>query len=200
MEVMTQGQPQRPTTAQTTRALLLGGLLPVAAFAVVEAWYGTLGGVIAGIAFGAGELIYEYARFGKIQGITIGANILVVVLGGVSLLEGDAVFFKLQPAILVFVFAFILIISSFMKRPFLLALALKQNPDQPEFVRKNLAAMNTRMGVCMFTIGLLSVHAAFFWSTAAWAFLKTVGAPLILFAYLAIEVILIRRRARKGQP
>jgi hypothetical protein len=37
-------------------------VLPVIAFAVVEEWYGPIGGVIAGALFGAGELIYEYLR------------------------------------------------------------------------------------------------------------------------------------------
>lgn len=181
----------------SARALFLGGVLPVIAFALAEEWYGTIGGLIAGIVFGAGELTYEFIRYKKIQGVTIAGNALVIVLGGLSLIEGNAVLFKLQPAILVFAFAAFLLVSSAIGRPLLVEMSKKQNPGAPEELHKKLAGMNTRIGLCLIAIGLVSVHAAFYWSTAAWAFLKGIGAPLILFAYMAVEIVILRRRARR---
>lgn len=181
----------------SARALVLGGLLPVIAFTLVEEFYGTIGGLVAGVVFGAGELVYEYARFRKIQGITIAGNALVVVLGGLSLLESNAVFFKLQPAILVFAFAGFLLVSSLIKKPLLVEMSKKQMPEAPEEVRRRLAGMNTRVGLCLIAIGLLSVHAAFYWSTPAWAFLKGVGAPALLVAYMAAEILVLRRQAKR---
>lgn len=188
---------QKQQLKASARALFLGGVLPVIAFALVEEWYGTIGGLIAGIVFGAGELAYEYIRFKKIQGITIAGNALVIVLGGLSLIEGNAVLFKLQPAILIFAFAGFLLVSSLIGKPLLVEMSKKQNPGAPPELHQKLAGMNTRIGFCLIAIGLVSVYAAFYWSTAAWAFLKGIGAPLILFGYMAIEIIILRRRARR---
>jgi intracellular septation protein len=179
------------------RSLFLGGVLPVVAFALVENYYGTMGGLIAGITFGIGELTYEYVRFRKIQGITIVGNLLVIVLGGLSLFENNPVFFKLQPAFLIFAFAGLLIGSSLLKKPFLVEMSRKQMPDAPEVVRQRLSGLNLRLGFCMIGIGLLSVYAAYFWSTPAWALLKGVGVPVILVVYMLIEVVVIRLLAKR---
>lgn len=99
------------------RTILVGGLLPVLVFTVVESMYGTKGGLIAGVLFGAGELTYEYVRYKKVQWITIIGNALVILLGSLALFEENATLFKLQPAILVFTMAAVLVGSSMIKRP-----------------------------------------------------------------------------------
>lgn len=189
--------PQAPSRATLARSLLVGGLLPVIAFAIVEEIYGTMGGLIAGVAFGIGELIYEKVKFKKIQMITIMGNALVVGLGLLSLFEDNSSFFKLQPAILTYALGIFLIGSSVMGKPFLAELSRKQMPDAPEIVRVSLGAMNWRVGLLLLGVGVLSTYAAFYWSTTAWAFLKGIGSPIILFVYLAGEVIWMRLRARR---
>jgi intracellular septation protein len=193
----TEATPNPPNNnlKNSARALFLGGVLPVIAFALVEEWYGTIGGLIAGILFGAGELAYEYFRFKKIQGVTIAGNALVIVLGGISLLDGSPIFFKLQPAILIFAFAGFMLISSVLKKPLLVEMSKKQMGEIPPEAAARLAGLNVRIGFVLIAIGLISVHAAFYWSTTAWAFLKGIGAPAILFAYMGIEIFLMRRNA-----
>lgn len=184
--------------SQILGTLLVGGVLPIVAFAVVENYYGTVGGLIAGIFFGLAELIYEKLRFGKLQGITIAANLMVIVLGGLSLIENDPVFFKLQPAFMIFAFSGLLIGSSALKKPFLLALARKQNPTLPESAHRALSGLNLRLGLFMILIGALSVYAAYRWSTAHWAILKGVGVPLLIGVYMLAEVLWIRFSRRQG--
>lgn len=180
--------PKKPSA----KMLLVGGLLPVVAFTLVEEFYGTTGGLIAGIVFGAGEMIYEYVKQGRVQKITIGANLLVVVLGALSLLEGDGVWFKMQPAIMLVVFALFMIGSSVLKKPFLVAMAKKQNPALPEMAERLLTGMNFRLGFVFVAMAALSVYAALHWSTAAWATLKGVGTPVLLVIYMVIEVFIVR--------
>jgi intracellular septation protein len=183
----------------------VGGVLPVISFALVEEWYGTVGGLIAGVAFGVGEIIYEYVTLKKVQTVTLAGNALVIILGGISLFESDPVMFKLQPALLLFAFAVFILGSSALKRPFLVEMSKKQmpqfnpeqNPEQWRHIQKTLGGLNTRFGFALIGLALLSTYAAYEWSTAAWAFLKGIGAPLILFIYIGIEVWLMRRRQRQ---
>lgn len=174
------------------RNLLLGGVLPIAAFAIVEQLYGTLGGVIAGLTFGAAEIAWELWKHGKVQGVTLLSNALILVLGILSLWEGDGVFFKLQPAIFMFVFAGVFLGSSLLGRPFMVEAAKKQNPDLPPFLLERFRGVNLRVGFFFIVLAALSAWSALHWSTAAWATLKAVGLPALLAAYLAVEIALIR--------
>lgn len=188
--------PPKPRAA--LRTFLLGGLLPVLAFTIVENVYGAAAGVIAGIVFGVGELIYEYSTLRKLSWITIMSNALIVVLGGLSLVENSGAFFKLQPAILFMVFALFVVGSSLVKKPFLVAMARKQRPDLPETALAHMSGLNLRMGICLFGIGLIGVHAAFFWSTAAWATFKAVGAPALMVGYMVLDMLIVRWWRSRG--
>lgn len=174
------------------RNLLLGGVLPIAAFAVVEQIYGTVGGVIAGLAFGGAEVAWELWKQGKVQGITLLSNGLILVLGLLSLWEEDGTFFKMQPAIFMLVMAGVFLVSSMLGKPFLVEAAKKQNPDLPPFVLDRFRGVNVRVGIFFIALAALSVWSALYWSTAAWATLKGIGLPVLLGVYLLVEVVLIR--------
>lgn len=192
----TMSENQVPTPKVDPRFVLLGGLLPIAAFAIVEIVYGVKGGLIAGIIFGAGELLWEYKKFGRVQKITMASSALVVVLGAVSLYEDDSVFFKLQPAILLFIFALALGGSVLWKKPLIAELVKKQNPQAPAEALGFLSGVTLRLSLVFLILSAVSVHAAYAWSTANWVILKGVGAPGALVAYMAIEVLILRRRMK----
>lgn len=179
--------------------LLLGGVLPIAAFTLVEQIYGTWGGLIAGLVFGLGEVIFEFQQTRRVQAITWISTGLILVLGSISLLDDNPVFFKLQPAILTFVFAIALWVSHWMKKPLLLMFALKTNPHLPPHAVQALFGMNFRFGFVALALGLISVHAAYQWSTAAWAILKAVGFPVALVLFMLIEVFFLRRRIHRDE-
>ena len=177
--------------------LLFGGILPVVAFAIVEEKYGVIWGTIAGMVFGIGEVIYEKIYLKKVAGVTWFSNALILILGGVTLLSADGVWFKLQPAIFLFCFAGILAGSSILKKPLLAAMAAKQNPSLPPQAVVMLKALNARLSIVFLFMAALSTWAALRWSTEAWAFLKSVGVFIILLVYLGAEII-YRRVFRGG--
>ncbi|MFN7729461.1 MAG: hypothetical protein ACK5P7_09930 [Bdellovibrio sp.] len=98
------------------KMLFFGGLLPVIAFTLIEHFKGPVWGTIAGLIFGAGEVIYE---------------------------------------------------------------------------------LNLRLGFFFIAIAALAGWAALAWSTEAWAFLKGLGTPLLMGAYLLIEILIFRCRKMK---
>ena len=184
------------------RTLLVGGLLPVLAFTVVEIFYGPKAGLIAGIVFGLGELSYEYFILGQVQRLTLGSNALILILGSLALMEENSVLFKLQPAIVFLILAVVIIGSSFLGKPLMVALLLKQRPDTPKELIEHMRGLNLRLGVCLFVIGLISIYSAFYWTTAAWAAFKAFGAPLLMVLYIILDVGFVRwrklRRSGRG--
>ena len=189
--------PQTPSRKDAIRTFLLGGLLPIIAFTVIEEMYGPLWGLIAGMAFGIGEIAYEYFKKGKVEMITLGATGLLLVLGGISLVAQDGVWFKLQPAMMEGAMALVLWGTSIAGRPLLVEMTLKQQPNIPPQLIPVLKAMNWRFGIFMAFNAALATWAALHWSTSAWALLKGVGFTVGVVLYFVAEAVWLRLTVRR---
>jgi len=185
------------------RSLLLGGLLPVIAFTVIEEVFGTLWGLVAGMVFGVGEILWELKTKGRVEAMTWGGNGMLLVLGAVSLLTQDGIWFKLQPSILEAVMAVVLWGSVLIGKPLMLQMMIKMmgngkeatlKPEALPILKPALAGMTLRMGLFFGVHAGLAAWAALYWSTAAWVTLKGVGLTLSLLVYGVVESALLRYR------
>lgn len=175
---------------------MLGGVLPVIAFTLIEEWKGPLWGTVAGLGFGALEIFYEWRKEGRVSSITWVANGMIFGLGLISIFTQDGIWFKLQPALLVLGMAFVFWGTSFMGKPLLIELAQKQNQNLPPLALEFMKTLNVRLGFFFVGLSALSVYAAFYWSTTEWAALKGVGSPLLMVVYLVVEILWFRFRHR----
>lgn len=187
---------------QQLRSLLIAGLLPVIAFTIIEEKYGVLWGLVAGMVFGVGEIAFEWFRHKRVSGVTLAGNGLLLTLGVVSLLTQEGIWFKLQPALIEGAFALLLIGSVVWGKPLLVVLMQKQGVfekvpvEAHGFLRARFAGLTFRVGVFFGLHAAIATWAAFYWSTTAWATLKGLGFTLSLFAYMGLEMLLMRRQAR----
>ncbi|MBY0554945.1 septation protein IspZ [bacterium] len=195
---MNASQPPNKSPKKQALSLFFGGLLPVIAFTVIEEKYGVIPGLIAGMIFGGGEVIYEYVTQKKVSTITWIGNGLLIGLGAISLFSSEGIWFKLQPAILEFGMFVFLLASWIMKKPFLSLMIEKQNPDAPEFVKAQMSGMTLRLSFFMLAHAVLATWAAFYWSTEAWAILKGVGLTVSMIVYMILEILWARFKIKKG--
>ena len=185
------------------RALLLGGILPLVVYTVVEEMYGIVAGLICGMVLGVLEITFEKLKHGKVETITWIGNGLLLGLGSVSLLTQEGVWFRLQPAILEAGMAAVLIISVITEKPFLLLLARKQKtiekmpPVMQPLFEKFLSGFTLRIAIFFLLHAGLAAYAALYWSTRAWMLLKGVGFTSSFIVYGLIEVLFFRRSARR---
>lgn len=189
--------PARPSPKGQALSLFFGGLLPVIAFTVIEEKYGPHYGLIAGLIFGVGEIIYELVRYKKVSTTTWIGNGLLLGLGGISLFFNDGIWFKLQPAIMEFGMFGFLLISWMMKKPFLKIMAEKQNPEMPEILKENLSGITFRLSFFFLIHAVIATYAAMYWSTEAWALLKGIGLTVTMILYMVIEMFWIRSKVRR---
>lgn len=162
------------------------------AFTVIEEKWGTMAGLIAGMVFGVGEILYELIKYRKVSLITWIGNGLLLLLGGISLVSNDGIWFKLQPALFEYGFFAFLIGSWIFKKPFLLLMMEKQNPTAPEFLKQRMSGFTFRLSLFFLAHALLATWAAFKWTTESWAILKGVGLTLSMIVYMVIEVVVAR--------
>jgi intracellular septation protein len=188
-----------PSPKTQALAFFFGGLLPVIAFTVIEEKWGTVAGLIAGMVFGVGEIMYEMIKHRKVSLITWIGNGLLLGLGAISLISDDGIWFKLQPALFEYGFFIFLVGSWLFNKPFLVLMMEKQNPTAPEFLKQRMKGMTFRLGLFFLAHGLLATWAAFKWSTESWALLKGVGLTVSMVVYMVLEVIVARRQLQKKQ-
>lgn len=179
------------------RSFVFGGLLPIAAFTILEELYGPVYGLAAAMVFGIGELLYEKIKLKKISSITWIANGLIIALGLVSIFTQEGIWFKLQPAIMEFATTAILWGTQYMKKPLLVELSKKQNPNLPDLFLDFLRSVNFRLGLFFLAHALLATWAAYTWSTQAWAWLKGLGVVISMVLYMILEVLVFRWRLKR---
>ncbi len=187
----------KPTPKAQFLSLFFGGLLPVIAFTVIEEKYGIIAGLIAGMIFGFGEIVYELIRYKKVSTMTWIGNGILLALGAVSLISSDGIWFKMQPAIFEFGFFVFLLGSWLLKKPFLVMIIEKQNPEAPAFLKSNLSGMTFRMSFFFLIHAIIATWAALYWSTEAWALLKGLGLTVSMIVYMLIEVLWARHKLHK---
>lgn len=186
----------RPTNGrQAALSFFFGGLLPVIAFTVIEEKYGVIAGLIAGMVFGFGEILFELIRHRKVATMTWIGNGLLLVLGGISLISSEGLWFKLQPAIMEGAFAIAMWGSYLIKKPLLVFLAEKQGQQLPEPIKKKLGGVTLRTGFFFAIHTGLAIWAALEWTTTNWALLKGIGLTVSFIVYLGAEVFYLRRSA-----
>lgn len=173
--------------------LFFAGLLPVIAFTLIEEYYGTLAGLVAGMVFGVGEIAWELYKHKKVQKITWFGNGLLLLLGGISLISSEGIWFKLQPALMEGFFALLLWGSVMMGKPLLVYLAEQQGHQFPDFIKSRMKGLTIRSGFFFAIHTGLAVWAALAWSTRDWALLKGIGLTVSFILYLGIEGLLLRK-------
>lgn len=185
---------QAPSAKTQAAGVFFAGLVPVIAFTLIEEYYGTIAGLIAGMIFGVGEICFELYKHKKVQKITWIGNGLLLVLGAVSLISSEGIWFKLQPALMEGAFAIALWFSVIMKKPLLTVLAEQQGQVLPDFLKKRMKGITFRVGVFFAIHAVVAVWAAYAWSTTNWALLKGIGLTVSLIVYMGIEMILVRQQ------
>jgi isopentenyldiphosphate isomerase/intracellular septation protein A len=175
---------------------LAPGFLPLLVFIAADALWGTTVGLLVAVASGVAELALSYARERTWDRFVLLDTLLIVAMGGVSLLLDNDVFFRLKPAVVELVFCLVLGVSVYspvnvmqaMSRRYLKGIA---------FSAEQSRAMARSMKVLFFIfIGhtILIAYAAFAMSAAAWGFISG-GLFYILFAaYFLVEWWRGRRR------
>lgn len=178
-------------------SIFFGGLLPIILFTVIEDQYGTMAGLIAGLTFGIGEILYEKIVHKKVNKITWIGNGLLIGFGLISIWTDDGIWFKLQPAIMEVGMTLILWGSLILKRPLLSTLAEAQGVMLPSEVKSGMKGLTFRTGIFFLIHAGLATWAAFQWTTAQWALLKGIGLTVSFIIYLVFEGLYLRRSLQR---
>lgn len=185
-----------PNKKSAFLTFFFGGLVPIILFTIIEEKYGLKEALIASIVFGIGEILFEIIKYRSVSTLTWISNGLIVGLGIISFLLTDGIWFKLQPAIIEFLFFIFLSISVVLKKPFLKIMLEKQNPQLPKIILEKMMGLTLRMSFFFLGHAILATYAAFYWTTTQWSLLKGLGLTISLVIYMVIEILYLRSKLR----
>ncbi|MCK9255684.1 MAG: NUDIX domain-containing protein [Bacteroidales bacterium] len=184
--------------------MILPGLLPLLVFILADEIWGTTIGLYVAISVGLVQLMVIYIKEKKLDKFVLFDTILILLMGAVSIILENDIFFKLKPGIIGLILILFLGISAFSPKNLLLSMSahyfkgFEINKEQEKLFRRNIKTMFYLFAAHT----LLVFYSAFFMSKQAWAFISG-GLFYILFAvFFIVELlknIILRRKFKKEE-
>jgi intracellular septation protein len=178
-----------------SKSFFLISFLPAIAYWYLEANYPIRIAVAGGLALAILEIILEWFFCKHIHTVSKANFFLILMLGGLSLLGDEGIWFKLQPAITgVGISAFMgyrLKKGKGLLLEFVQDLPMKNKP--PQFF---IESMERHLTIYFFVTGLFMAYIALFHSTDTWAFFKTIGNYILFAVFYVFEIIWCRKLAK----
>jgi len=180
---------------------LAPGFLPLVVYIVADALWGTKVGLAVAVVSGFVELAVSYARERTWDRFVLYDTLLIILMGGVSLLLDNDIFFKLKPALVELVCCLLLGVSVYSPVNIMLAMSrryLKGMKMGEEQVRAMTRSMKALLYIMLGHTALI-VYAAFALPLRAWGFISG-GLFYILFGvYFLAEWARGKRRKLQQQ-
>lgn len=177
---------------------LLPGFIPLFVFIAVDEIWGTKIGLIAALVIGVVELIWIGIREKRFEKFVLFDTLLLVVLGGVSILLDNDIFFKLKPGLVELILCAILAVSAF-SRVNIIGLMTQRYMKDMEMNEQMLAQMRNSMRLMFFVFmghTALVFYSAFYMSKEAWIFISG-GLFYILFGVVFLVEFWKQKRKQK---
>lgn len=183
-------------TKNAQKPYFLLSFLPALAYWYLETYYTLEVALIGGILLGGVEMLLEKKFTGHVHTLSKLNIGLIVILGGISLLAKEGLFFKLQPTFTGISLAAFLLYKKVRKQSLMIEMIadMKQRPPLPAEFYKVM-----EWHICLFLISFAAFMAwvAVTQPTSTWLFWKTAGFYIVFAAFMLLEVIYLRLLIRR---
>jgi isopentenyldiphosphate isomerase/intracellular septation protein A len=170
---------------------LLPGFIPLFAFIAIDEIWGTRAGLVAALVIGMGEMGWIWLKEKRLDKFVLFDTGLLLVLGSVSILLDNDLFFKLKPGLVELILCAVLALSAFSKLNIAGMMAQRYMKDM-ELNEAQTNQMRNSMRMMFFVFlahTILVFYAAFYLSNEAWAFISG-GLFYVLFGVVfAVEFV-----------
>jgi len=166
---------------------LLPGFIPLFVFIAIDEIWGTRAGLIAALVIGVGEMGWIWFQEKRLDKFVLFDTGLLFVLGSVSILLDNDIFFKLKPGLVELILCAVLALSAFSKLNIVGMMTQRYMKDL-ELNELQMNQMRKSMRLMFFVFlahTILVFYSAFYLSNEAWAFISG-GLFYILFGVVFV--------------
>lgn len=183
---------------------LLPGLLPLLIFIVADEFFDTATSIIIAIVVGIIQAIWIFIKERRFDYFVLLDTVLIVLLGGVSLIFHNDTFFKIKPGVIEIILCTMLFFIAFSKNAVLKGMigryGMTVNIDE-QYLSKFRRSLKI-LGSIFLLHTIVVFYSAFYMSKEAWAFISGVLFYLIFAAYMLFEIVknIIVRKTTEWLP
>jgi len=181
---------------------MLPGLLPLLVFMIADEIWGTTIGLYIAVIFGIIELVLTRIKDGKFDRFIIFDTGFLILLGLVSILLENDIFFKLKPALIEVILCIILAVSVFSPANLVLAMSRRYMKNTSlTLTDAGINSMNRILKIILLILilhTLLSVYSAFYMSNEAWLFISGVLLYILFGALFIIQILYYKIKVLKA--
>lgn len=174
----------------------LFSFLPALLYWYLEEKYPVKTALIAGIALSLIEIAVEKYLHGHIHKLSKVNLVLVIVLGGISLIGEEGIWFKLQPALSLLAVALYMGFKLKKGQGFFLELMQEMKPEV-KFNEAIMRSMEVNVTIFFFCYAILMAVLAVWFSTSTWAFFKTAGFLILFIIFMVLQTFINKRLSKK---
>ncbi|WP_319502908.1 NUDIX domain-containing protein [uncultured Draconibacterium sp.] len=177
---------------------LLPGFIPLFVFIAADEIWGTKIGLFIAIAVGVAEMAWIAVKEKRFEKFVLFDTLLLVVLGGVSILLDNDIFFKLKPGLIELILVAVLAISAFSTVNIVGMMGQRYMKDV-EFNTAQMQQMRRSMKSLFFIFlvhTFLVFYSAFFMSKEAWVFISGGLFYIIFGVYFLFEMLRQKKKQK----
>lgn len=181
---------------------LLPGFLPLFVFIAVDEIWGTTPGLIVAVLTGIAEMGWIGIRQKRFDRFVLFDTLLLVALGGISLLLDNDLFFKLKPGLVELLLLGILAVSAFSRFDITGMMTRRYLGDLQVSEAQSQQMRRSMKGLFFLLLAhtVLVFYATFFLSKAAWAFISGGLLYLLFIGYFLVGFLRLKFRKPQPQP
>jgi intracellular septation protein len=169
---------------------------PALAYWYLETYYTLEVALIGGIVLSIIEMYLEKRFTGHVHMISKLNLTLILILGGVSLIAKEGIFFKLQPTLTGLFLSSFLIFKK-MKNQSLLLEMMREMNQKVIFPEEFFHKMEWHLSLFFLSFSFFMAWVALYKSTATWLFWKTGGFYMAFGGFLIVEMFYIMKFFRR---
>lgn len=181
---------------------LLGQMLPLLVFIIIDSVYNNIRvSIISAILFAAGQLFFFYLKTGQFDWFVLVDVGLIAILGTISIISKNEMFFKVKPAIIEGVTIVFMLVLVFLPDNFLLNYFGRM---MPKGMSLNPSAIGLLKTILLWLSFYTTLHigailfTAYFSSRRMWAIVSGPGF-FLLFIPIMIGLLIKRNALRRAQ-
>jgi isopentenyldiphosphate isomerase len=173
---------------------MLPGLIPLFIFILADEIWGTMVGLYVALGSGIAEFLFYYIKDKIVDRFILLDTLLLVVLGAISIIFENDVFFKIKPALIEAILLAVIGFSLWGPKNIMMTMSeryigeIQMNPVQEKSMRYNM------LGIFWITVIhiILVLLSAFYMSKEAWFFIS--GGLYYIFFGLFFAFIILKNR------
>lgn len=181
----------------SSRPYFLLSFIPAVAYWLLET-YSTLEiALLGGIVLGVAEMLLEKRFTGHVHTLSKLNVSLIVVLGSISLIAKEGIWFKLQPTMTGVAVAGFFLFKKWKRESLIHQMLIDMKTPRDKMLPEEVYAM-MEWHLCLFLIGSAAwmAYVALNMTTSQWIFWKTGGFYATFIPFMLVEMFFIRMRLK----